>query len=111
MEEVGPFTRILVPTDGSEHSISAGLLAVRIASTHRIPVTFVYVIDTIAAEKMAGATGRTMDEVEAELRAKGQSYLDYLTRMASYRGLEADAVILPRHSAYGDRQPGARARD
>ncbi len=93
MEEASPFTHILVPTDGSEHSISAGQLAVRIAGIHRIPLTFVYVIDTIAVEKMASATNRAIDEIEAELRAKGQSYLDYLTRMAAYRGLEAEAVI------------------
>lgn len=93
-EQRGPFTHILVPTDGSEPSISAGMLAIRIASTHQVPIIFVYVIDTMLVEKMASATGRSTEMIDAELRAKGQSYLDYLTHMAANRGLETEQVIL-----------------
>ncbi len=92
MEERSPFTRILVPTDGSEPSISAGLLAVRIAATHGVPVVFLYVVDSVAAVKMAGATSRSTEAVRETLREKGRSYLDYLTRMAHRRGLETEQV-------------------
>jgi nucleotide-binding universal stress UspA family protein len=94
MEERSPFTHILVPTDGSEPSISAGSLAIRIASTHRTPITFAYVVDTITAERMASATKRSIETIYEELENKGRSYLDYLTRLAHNRGLEADQVIL-----------------
>lgn len=94
MEERGPFTHILVPTDGSDHSISAGMLAIRIASLHHIPITFVYVVDTIVVEKMASVTSRSMDTIDAELRNKGQTYLDYLTHIAASRGLPAQHVIV-----------------
>ena len=92
MEENSPFTHILVPTDGSEPSVSAGRLAIRIAAQHRIPITFVYVIDSVSAEKMAAATSRKLDAIYEELRNKGQSYLNYLTRLAQNRGLEASQV-------------------
>jgi len=94
MEDRSPFTHILVPTDGSEPSISAGRLAIRIATTHNALITFVYVIDTIIAERMANATKSTIETVYDELENKGQSYLDYLTRLAHNRGLEANQVIL-----------------
>ncbi len=92
MEERSPFTRILVPTDGSEPSLSAGLLAIRIAATHGVPVLFLYVVDSVAAEKMAGATSRSTEAVRETLREKGRSYLDYLARMAHRRGLETEQV-------------------
>jgi len=53
----------------------------------------VYVIDSVAAEKMASATSRKVDDIYEELRNKGQSYLNYLTRLAQNRGLEVDQVI------------------
>ena len=93
MEERSPFTRILVPTDGSEPSISAGLLAIRIAATHDVPVVFLYVVDTVAAEKMAGATSRSVNAVTQDLADKGQSYLDYLARLARRRGLRTEQVV------------------
>lgn len=94
MEDRSPFTHILVPTDGSEPSIHAGRLAIRIASTHGVPVTFVYVIDTITTERMASATRKPIETINEELRCKAQSYLDYLTRLAHGRGLETNQVIL-----------------
>jgi nucleotide-binding universal stress UspA family protein len=93
LEERSPFTRILVPTDGSEPSISAGLLAIRIAATHNVPVVFLYVVDAVAAEKMANATSRTVNTVSQDLASKGQSYLDYLARLARRRGLQTEQVV------------------
>jgi nucleotide-binding universal stress UspA family protein len=87
LEERSPFTHILVPTDGSDPSISAGLLAIRIAATHRVPITLVYVVDSITAERMASVTARRADAVRQELANKGQTYLDYLGRLARRRGI------------------------
>jgi nucleotide-binding universal stress UspA family protein len=76
-----PFTHILVPADGTESSINAGRLAIRIAAGHKIPITFLYVVDQSAAE------------VCQQLENKAHSYLDYLSRMASNRGIRAKKVI------------------
>ena len=93
MEERSPFTHILVPTDGSEPSVSAGVLAIRIAATHRVPITLMYVVDTAVAEKMAIATGRRVEIVHQDLASKAQTYLDYLARLAGRRGIPTDQVI------------------
>jgi nucleotide-binding universal stress UspA family protein len=93
MEERSPFTHILVPVDGSESSINAGRLAIQIAATHNVRITFVCVVDRIIAEEIAGATSRTIEVTCQELENKGQHYLDYLCRLASNRGLQADQVI------------------
>ena len=60
MEEQSPFTHILVPVDGSESSINAGRLAIQIATTYNVRITFVCVIDQIVAGEISGATSRTM---------------------------------------------------
>jgi len=93
MEERSPFTHILVPTDGSETSISAARLAIQIAATHSVPITFVYVVDRITAEELAGVTSKTTEAICQELENKGQRYLDYLSRLARNMGLQTNHVI------------------
>jgi nucleotide-binding universal stress UspA family protein len=92
MEERSPFTHILVPIDGSPPSIGAGQLALQIASTHQVPVTLAYVVDSIAAEKMSTATSRPLDSVYTDLERKGRTYLEYLGRLARNRGLPVEQV-------------------
>jgi nucleotide-binding universal stress UspA family protein len=94
LEERSPFTHILVPTDGSEPSIAAARLALQIAATHHTPLLFVYVVDDLVAERMAGATGRRVEAIYQELEEKGRSYVEYLERLAMGRGLQADHTIL-----------------
>jgi len=93
MEERSPFTHILVPTDGSETSINAGRLAIRIAVTCSVPITFVYVVDSAIADEIAEATSKAAETVHRELEAKGRRYLDYLSRLAQDRGLQTGQVI------------------
>ena len=93
MEHQSPFTHILVPTDGSDTSINAGLLAIQIAATHHARLTFVYVVDQIVVEGIASATSRSTEAVRKELESKGQHYLDYLSRAARDTALRTDQVI------------------
>jgi len=93
MEKRSPFTHILVPTDGSETSINAGRMAIQIAATHGVPITFVYVVDSTIAEEIAGATSRTTEMIRRELEAKGGRYLDYLARLARDRNLQTNQVV------------------
>ena len=92
--ESGPFHNILVPTDGSAASIDAGRLAINIAVTHGIPVTFLYVVDRSAAEDIAGASYHNdVEAVCGELRSKAQNYLDYLSRLAKRAKVECHQLI------------------
>jgi nucleotide-binding universal stress UspA family protein len=94
MEGRSPFTHILVPIDGSDTSMEAGKLAIQIAATHSVQITFLCVVDRIVAENIAAATARAIEETCQELEQKGRHYLDYLSRLARTRGLKASQVIL-----------------
>jgi nucleotide-binding universal stress UspA family protein len=94
MTEIQPlFHHILVPTDGSQLSITAGRLAVQLAALHRANITFVYVVDTAVAEGVAGASGGEASQVQSELELSGQRYLDYLSRLASEANLTPNQVL------------------
>lgn len=93
MAAESPFSHILVPVDGSEASIHAGLVAMRIASNHDIPITFVYVVDRAVADRIAATRQMSDDEVCRELGEKAQSYLDYLSLQAQNKGIKTDQVI------------------
>jgi nucleotide-binding universal stress UspA family protein len=88
-----PFSHILVPVDGSDASIHAGRVAMDIASTHHIPITFVYVVDRTVVDRIAGTSSESVDEVCRELEEKGRRYVDYLAVQAHNKGLQADQVI------------------
>ncbi len=91
--EYSPFSYVLAPIDGSETSLNAGRMAIQIAATHNIPLTFLYVINSSAVENIAASTGRSVDAVQAEMQAKARGYLDYLLRLAYNRGVRADASV------------------
>jgi nucleotide-binding universal stress UspA family protein len=92
-----PFHHLLVPTDGSRLSVTAGQLAVRLAALHQARLTFVYVVDTSVVEALADTPDKIVEHVEQELALKGQRYLDYLSHLAADVGLQANQVI--RHGA------------
>jgi len=87
------FHHILVPTDGSEASVEAGRVAIRLAAFHRAKITFIYVADAAVVDQMADASGKVAEEVRHELLATGQRYVDYLARLAIEAGLDAESVM------------------
>ena len=93
MAEESPFSHILVPVDGSGASIHAGLLAMRIASNHEIPITFLYVVDRAVVERIAATGTLCEDDVCSELEEKAQRYLDYLTLQADNKGIRTDQAM------------------
>ncbi len=92
-ESPSPFTHILMPTDGSESSVNAGRLAIRVASTHAIPLTLLYVVDTVVISQMQSVTSAGEEELVQEFERKGAHYLDYLARLAHARGIRSEKVI------------------
>jgi nucleotide-binding universal stress UspA family protein len=87
------FRHIMVPTDGSQSSVAAGQLAVRLAAANQSKVTFVYVVDPSVVNELANASGKTESQVRRELESKGQRYLNYLLRLATNADLRAEQVI------------------
>ncbi|MEA3308760.1 MAG: universal stress protein [Chloroflexota bacterium] len=91
--EASPFHSILVPTDGSAASVDAGRLAISMAATHGIPVTFLYVVNRCTAEDIASASPhKDVDSVCEELRSKARNYLDYLSRLARRAKVECHQI-------------------
>jgi nucleotide-binding universal stress UspA family protein len=93
MAAESPFSHILVAVDGSDASIHAGLVAMRIAGNHQIPITFVYVLDRAVVGRIAATSTLCDEEVCQELEEKAQSYLDYLATQARRKSIKTDQVI------------------
>ena len=87
IEQMTIFHHILVPTDGSEASMAAGQMAVRLASTQKARITFLYVIDQGVIGELAHASHRTNAQVREELEQKSRHYLHYLMRQAVSAGV------------------------
>jgi nucleotide-binding universal stress UspA family protein len=86
-EQTSIFGHILVPTDGSEASVAAGHMAVRLAAALGARITFVYVIDDGVIDGLVRASRQTENQVRAELEQKGLHYLHYLMRQAVSAGV------------------------
>ena len=89
----GVFYRILAPTDGSGPSVAAGTLAVQLAASQGASILFVYVVDTVVADEIRDASGKTASQVRRELARAGQRYLDHLARLAAQAQVKAERVL------------------
>jgi nucleotide-binding universal stress UspA family protein len=95
MTEPSPlFKHILVTTDGSQSSMTAGRMAVRLAALNSARLTFLYVVDNAVAAELAKTLGREAIQLEDELAASGRRYLDFLSRLAAESELESVQKIL-----------------
>jgi nucleotide-binding universal stress UspA family protein len=110
MERQAMFRHILVPTDGSRPSITAGRLAVRLAASLGAQITFVYVVDTAVVDELAETSGKLAQQVRQELERTGQRYLDHLSRLAADAGLQVSRLI-QHGTPYGEIDSLAREQD
>ena len=88
------FHHILVPTDGSEHSVHAAQLAFRLAQLHRARVTLLYVVDEQVVEELdrLSAHNHSIDGRQ-DLREQGLQYLAFLENLARNCGLEVNVEV------------------
>jgi nucleotide-binding universal stress UspA family protein len=94
MDEISTlFQHIMAPVDGSQPSVQAGKLAIRLALLHKSALTFAYVVDDSVAAELANSSGKKPREMESELELSGQRSLDYLCRLAYEAGLDAKQII------------------
>jgi nucleotide-binding universal stress UspA family protein len=76
-----PIKKILLPTDGSEHSIKAAKYAAEIATKHGSKVTLLHVLETLLAKNKDIAIGSDLDSVvlvmegEAEIKKRGKKVI------------------------------------
>jgi nucleotide-binding universal stress UspA family protein len=83
--------KILVPTDGSDYSIHAAEYAISIAKTHDAQIMVVYVLDEVVIDRFSKITER--EDIERELKADGQRYINYILGLAEKEGVKATSLI------------------
>lgn len=84
------FKEILVPIDGSEPSLQAMQMALRIVGIcPPCKLTVLYVIDKLVLNELVRFSARGEKEVEAELEEQGRRYLDLACKEAQRQGVTA----------------------
>ena len=84
--------KILVPTDGSDYSIHAAEYAISIAKTHDAQIMAVYVLDEVVIDRFSKITER--EDIEKELKADGQRYVNFILGLAEKEGVKASSLIV-----------------
>lgn len=88
MEEM---KKILIPTDGSDCSLRAAELGIRLAKTLGAEISAIYVIDTVILEEMKKIVEKEV--IERELKEKAERYLKYITKLAEKEGLKVKTFL------------------
>jgi nucleotide-binding universal stress UspA family protein len=83
--------KILVPTDGSEHSIHAAEYAISIAKMMNAQIIVVYVVDEVVLDQIGKITER--EGAERELKEDGSGYVKYIADLAEREGVAASSLI------------------
>ncbi len=88
------FQHLLVPTDGSEPSLQAvhmGLRVTMICPT--CTMTLLYVIDKLVLAELVRFSKRSEKDVEAELEEQGHRYLELARNQAERQGVSVECQI------------------
>ena len=86
------FFHILVPTDGSQASLSAGRLAIQMARQQQAKITFVSVVDSNVTEELSRKMKKTVSQTQAELANKADQYLKHLVHLAEGEDLNSEQI-------------------
>lgn len=82
------FRHILVPIDGSEPSLQAVQMALRIVELcPACTITVLYVVDKLVLNELVRFSKRNEKEVEAELEEQGRRYLELARNSAERQGM------------------------
>jgi len=88
------FRHTLVPIDGSEPSLQAVRMALRvIALCPACKLTVLYVIDKLVLAELVRFSKRGEKEVAAELEEQGRRYLELARKQAEQQGVTAECQI------------------
>jgi nucleotide-binding universal stress UspA family protein len=84
--------KILIPTDGSDHSIRATEYAISIAKMHEAQILVVYIVDEIVIDQFSKSVER--DALEFELKNDGKRFVNYALGLAGKEGLKATSMLI-----------------
>jgi nucleotide-binding universal stress UspA family protein len=88
------FREILVPIDGSEPSLEAVQMALRIVEVcPECKLTLLYVIDKLVLNELVRFSARSEAEVESELKDQGEKYLDLAKKEAQRKSASAQCRV------------------
>ena len=88
------FQHILVPIDGSEPSLEAVRMALRVLGfCPACKLTVLYVVDKLVLAELIRFSKRDEKEVEAELEEQGRRYLESTRKEAQQHGVPAECQI------------------
>lgn len=90
--------KILLATDGSEHSKKAAQEVLKMAESVKTAVTalLVFTVEGLKLPLWARSSGLPLEEmakIEMEYKAKGQEILDSIKEMFSAKGIEIETLI------------------
>ncbi len=77
------FKKILVPVDGSRHSLDAVHLAARLAKVHGAGLMIVHVVDELLVEQLTRFSKKDKKAVREELKGNARVFLDDMRSEAS----------------------------
>ena len=83
--------KILIPTDGSEHSACAAECGISIAKMLGAHITVINVIDKVVLDQFSKVTQR--ENLEQELKHDGQQYLKYILDLAEKEGIKGNSLL------------------
>ncbi len=87
------FQRILAAVSGTESSLAAAEMALRLARVHGAQLAVVTVVDTAFGQEMARLLRQTEQEVLAKLEASGRGYLRHCEVMGRREGISVETVV------------------
>jgi len=83
--------KILIPTDGSKHSMRAAEYAISIAKVVGAQILVIFVVDEIVLDQMVKITEREI--AQRELTEDGNGYVEYVLDSAGKAGVKATSLI------------------
>ena len=83
--------KILIATDGSEHSLRAAEYGISIAKVVDAQILTVFVVDEVVLDQIGKITGR--EAAERELKEDGKGYVNYVLGLAEKAGVNASSLI------------------
>lgn len=83
--------KIMIPTDGSEHSLRAAEYAISIAKTVGAQILTIFVVDEVVLDQISKITEREV--AVRELKEDGKGYVHYVSEMAAKEGVGSSSLI------------------
>lgn len=87
------FKKICIATDGSEESMKAANLAIKLATMNLAELYVIYVIDDKVVDKILSMSRKTAEEVKEEYAHSGNSILQFIKNLAKKAGIKAEVEL------------------